>query len=271
MSDAELAAVLSRFVFGSLAGTLFVLVVAEAFRPYREFADERARLRHLAVNLGVWLAGYALVDWWLLPWVQANVPMDPASAMLSLAPLPAWAQAIVGVLVLDLADWALHWLHHQVRPLWLIHTVHHSDPHLDATTSLRHHPLDVLVALAWQVALLWLVGLPMWVLLLRGAIGAPIGLWQHANLRLPAAVDRALGYVLATPAIHRVHHSPRVDETNSNYGQMFSFWDRLFGTYREPRHDVVADYGLARLAAPEWQGVGGMLATPFKARGLATF
>jgi hypothetical protein len=83
--------------------------------------------------------------------------------------------------------------------------------------------------------LLWLVGLPMWVLMLRGVIGVPIGLFQHANLRLPAALDRALGHVICSPAIHRVHHSPRVDETNANYGQMFSFWDRLFGTYRAPR------------------------------------
>jgi len=77
--------------------------------------------------------------------------------------------------------------------------------------------------------------------------------------------------VICSPAIHRVHHSPRVEETNANYGQMFSFWDRLFGTYRAPRYDVVADYGLARLAAPEWQGVRGMLATPFRARGIQTF
>jgi sterol desaturase/sphingolipid hydroxylase (fatty acid hydroxylase superfamily) len=155
--------------------------------------------------------------------------------------------------------------------LWLIHTVHHSDPHVDATTSLRHHPLDVLVTLAWQVGLMWLVGLPMWVLMLRGVVGVPIGLYQHANLRGPAALDRVLGAVIVTPAQHRLHHSPRVDETNANYGQMFSCWDRLFGTYRAPRYDVVADYGLARLAAPEWQGVRGMLATPFRARGIQTF
>lgn len=271
MSDAALADGLERLAFWALAGGLFVLLVAEALRPYRAFDTERARWRHLGVNLGVWLAGYALVDWWLVPWAKASVAVDPSRALVSLASLPGWTQAIVGFLLLDLADWVLHWLHHRVRPLWLIHTVHHSDPLVDATTSLRHHPLDVLVNLAWQVALLWLVGLPMWVLMLRGAVGVPFGLYQHANLRLPVALDRALGFALATPAIHRVHHSPRIEETNSNYGQMFSFWDRLFGTYRAPRYDVVADYGLARLAAPEWQGLRGMLATPFKARGLATF
>jgi len=270
MSDAALADALGRLVFWVLAGGLFAFVVAEAFRPYVAFADERARVTHVMVNLGVWLAGYTLVDWWLVPWVAANVTFDPANSLVGLASLPWWAQAIAGLFVIDLAEWALHWIQHRVRPLWLIHAVHHSDPHVDVTTALRHHPLELLVALAWQAALLWLVGLPMWVLMLRGVVGVPLGLYQHANLRTPVAIDRALGYVIATPAIHRVHHSPRVDETNANYGQMFSFWDRLFGTYRAPRHDAVPAYGLARLDAPEWQGVSGMLATPFKARGIAT-
>jgi len=270
MSDAELADALGRLVFWVLAGGLLAFAVAEAFRPYVAFDDEGARLRHLMVNLGVWLAGYALVDWWLVPWVQAHVSVDPARALVSLASLPWWTQAIVGLLAIDLAEWTLHWIQHRVRPLWLIHAVHHSDPHVDVTTALRHHPLELLVTLGWQAGFLWLVGLPMWVLMLRGVVGVPLGLYQHANLRTPAALDRALGYVIASPAIHRVHHSPRVDETNANYGQTFSFWDRLFGTYRAPRHDVVPAYGLARLDAPEWQGVVGMLATPFKARGIAT-
>ena len=88
MSDAALADALGRLVFWVLAGGIGAFVVAEAFRPYVAFADERARFRHLMVNLGVWAAGYALVDWWLAPWVQANVSVDPARAFVSLASLP---------------------------------------------------------------------------------------------------------------------------------------------------------------------------------------
>ncbi|HEY8241914.1 MAG TPA: sterol desaturase family protein [Casimicrobiaceae bacterium] len=270
MTDAELAAALGRVVVWVLAGGLAALTLVEALHPHVAFADERARLRHLLVNLGVWLSGYALVDWWLVPWLQLRIGVDPSRALLSLASLPGWAQAIAGILVLDFAEWLLHVIQHRVRPLWLIHAVHHSDPHLDASTALRHHPLEVLVTLLWQSGLLWVVGLPMWVLMLRGIVGVPIGLYQHANLRLPPALDRVLGLVIASPGIHRVHHSPRVDETNANYGTVFSFWDRLFGTYRAPDYDRAPAYGLARLRAPEWQGVSGMLATPFKARGIAT-
>jgi sterol desaturase/sphingolipid hydroxylase (fatty acid hydroxylase superfamily) len=251
-----------------LAGSLAALAFAEAFHPHVEFPDPAARMRHMLVNLGVWLAGYAILDAWLAPWTRAHVDIAPSQALLSLAALPGWAQAIAGILLIDFADWLLHWIQHRVRPLWLIHAVHHSDPHVDVTTALRHHPFEILVSLAWQVGLLWLVGLPMWVLMLRGVIGVPLSLYQHANLALPTAVDRALGLVVASPGIHRVHDSPRVEETNANYGQVFSFWDRLFRTYREPRYGERQDYGLARLGAPEWQGVAGMLATPFRARGL---
>jgi len=100
MTDAALADALGRLVFWVLAGGLFAFVVAEALRPYVAFADERARFRHVMVNLGLWLAGYALVDWWLVPWVAANVAFDPASALVGLASLPWWAQAVVGLFVI---------------------------------------------------------------------------------------------------------------------------------------------------------------------------
>jgi sterol desaturase/sphingolipid hydroxylase (fatty acid hydroxylase superfamily) len=104
------------------------------------------------VNLGVWLAGYALVDWWLVPWVAANVAFDPASALVGLASLPWWAQAVVGLFAIDLAEWLLHWIQHRVRPAVADPRGAPLDPHVDVTTALRHHPLELLVALAWQAA-----------------------------------------------------------------------------------------------------------------------
>ena len=154
MGVAALIEALGRHLSAVLAFGLAAFAVAEAFRPHAAFADEPARVRHMAVNAGVWLAGFVLVELWLVPWVRVRFPYEPADAWVTLAGWPVWAQLVVGLLALDLADWTLHWLSHRVRPLWMLHAVHHSDPHVDVTTTLRHHPLGIIVGLAWQVALL---------------------------------------------------------------------------------------------------------------------
>ena len=270
MGLAALVEALGRHLTAVLALGLAAFAVAEAIRPHAAFADERARARHMAVNAGVWLAGFVLVEMWLVPWVQVRFPYDPADAWITLAGWPLWVQLVAGFVVLDLADWTLHWLSHRLRPLWIIHAVHHSDPHVDVTTTLRHHPLEILASLAWQIALLALVGLPGWIVLLRGLAFAPLTLYHHANVATPRRLDRALATVLVTPGVHRMHHSPAKAETNSNFGQMFSFWDRLFGTWTPPDYERTPVYGLERLADARWQGVAGMLATPFRAWRLGT-
>lgn len=270
MSEAAFIEALGRHLSLVLAVGLAAFAVAEAFRPHAAFADEGTRVRHMGVNAGVWLAGFALVDLWLGPWIQRRFPYDPAEAWITLAGWPAWAQLGAGLLLLDLADWTLHWLSHRVRPLWMIHAVHHSDPHVDVTTTLRHHPLEILVSLGWQFALLALVGLPPWIVLLRGLAFMPLTLFHHANVTVPRRLDRALATLVVTPGVHRMHHSPAMAETNSNYGQMFSFWDRLFGTWTPPDYDRVPAYGLERLTDARWQGVAGMLTTPFRAWRLGT-
>jgi sterol desaturase/sphingolipid hydroxylase (fatty acid hydroxylase superfamily) len=93
----------------------------------------------------------------------------------------------------------------------------------------------------------------------------PLTLFHHANVTVPRRLDRALATLVVTPGVHRMHHSPAMAETNSNYGQMFSFWDRLFGTWTPPDYDRVPAYGLERLSDARWQGVAGMLTTPFRA------
>jgi sterol desaturase/sphingolipid hydroxylase (fatty acid hydroxylase superfamily) len=133
---------------------------------------------------------------------------------------------------------------------------------VDITTSLRNHPLDVVgVVMASAVAVVLLGAAPAHVAI-AGTIGALFGLWDHARLVLPARVERALAWLIQTPGMHRVHHSPTLPETNTNYGLVFSCWDRLFRSYSPPNPRLVTGLDTLDLAAR--QTVRAMLAEPIR-------
>lgn len=268
--EADLVSLLDGLYRFILFGGLTVFLIGEAIWPYFAFSVESDRLRHVARNVGIWLVGYAIVTLLASTILFPFLPSGSQSFWTTTLHAPLWLQALVGLLVLDFANWLIHWLEHKFHWLWLFHAVHHSDPHLDVTTSLRFHPVEALLVLLTHTLFLVLTGLPLWVLLLRLSLAALISLWQHANIAIPAKVDAWLCLLLVSPNMHRVHHSPVAQETNSNYGVIFSFWDRLLGTYRAPSPAPAPRFGLNALTQPEWQSVTGMLLTPIKARRFET-
>jgi sterol desaturase/sphingolipid hydroxylase (fatty acid hydroxylase superfamily) len=187
-----------------------------------------------------------------------------------LTPLPLAAQLIVAFVVMDLSTYAVHRLFHAQRWLWLMHSVHHSDAEVDVSTSIRHHPVEVAIDVAVKLGLYLLLGLPLWIEAARTLLINPLSMAQHANIAYPAWVERPLRWLLVTPAMHRVHHLPEAPATDSNFGQCFSFWDRIFGTYRAPDPARAPRFGLANLAGESFQSVSGMLLTPVRARRLRT-
>ena len=140
----------------------------------------------------------------------------------------------VGILALDFYIYVLHRLEHAVQVLWRLHVVHHSDIAVDASTSLRHHPLESLVNNGTGNLLFALLGLPLWAFACYGALSGLVGLLQHANVRLPPSLESLLNLVIVGPSLHRAHHSSDPMFHNNNFGIVFTFWDRLFGTYRRP-------------------------------------
>ncbi len=156
--------------------------------------------------------------------------------------LPIPLTLVVSVVVLDLAIYVQHVLFHALPALWRLHRVHHTDPELDVTTGVRFHPVEMLLSVGFKAAAVAVVGAPLAAVVLFEVLLNAGSLFSHANLRLPAAVDPVLRAVLVTPDMHRVHHSSDPVETDSNFGFTFSWWDRLFGTYRaQPRagHDAL--------------------------------
>ena len=141
----------------------------------------------------------------------------------------AWFVALAG---LDLAGYAGHRLRHRAGVLWSFHRTHHTDSEVDVTTTLRHHPLDVTVLIATSAVALLVLGCSPAQFAAFGLLGAVVGLWDHVRFQLPFRLERALGLIIQTPGLHRMHHSPEREQTDSNFGLVLTLWDRLFRTFR---------------------------------------
>lgn len=162
---------------------------------------------------------------------------------LSIPPLVA---GVIAFVVLDFAIWLEHVAFHKVPLFWRMHRVHHADPGVDLTTALRFHPLEIIVSMAWKIAIIVALGAPAVAVLLFEIVLNAAAMFNHANLRLPPRLDRALRPLIVTPDMHRIHHSTERSETDSNYGFNLAIWDRLFSTYtdRPRRGDEAIETGL---------------------------
>ena len=169
---------------------------------------------------------------------------------------------LFAVVVLDAASYVNHVLSHHIKPLWRLHTVHHADQALDVTTTVRHHPLEMVPTVVVLGLCAGLFGLTVVHLTFYGTLAFVVQLIAHANLRLPRQAMRRAGLVLVTPELHTLHHSRRPAETNSNYGALFSVWDRMFGTLLlRPAEPL--EFGLDTYATVRFRGLLGALKQPF--------
>jgi sterol desaturase/sphingolipid hydroxylase (fatty acid hydroxylase superfamily) len=147
--------------------------------------------------------------------------------------LPLWVSVLIAWLLLDLAIWAQHVAMHHVPWLWRLHRVHHSDMMMDVFTAFRFHPVEIGVSLGWKVLVIVALGAPVEAVIIFEIGLSTAAMLNHANVDLPPRLDKALSQVFATPAFHLVHHNPDPTYTNSNYGNVLSLWDGLFGLRRE--------------------------------------
>ena len=180
--------------------------------------------------------------------------------------VPPLAAGVLAVAALDFSFYVAHVSWHHYPSLWRYHAVHHSDPAVDVTTTIRQHPVEsVLRYAAMAIAVLAVGPSPLAFGVYRIA-SAVNGLFEHANVRAPRRGDRLLSLVTTWPHMHKVHHSRDAAQTNSNYGNLFSVWDRLFGTFRPSAEGMTIAYGLDGLDRAEMQTTGGLLAMPFRQR-----
>ena len=177
--------------------------------------------------------------------------------------LPFWIQTIVGVLALDLFAFLAHVLLHKSWLGWQFHRVHHSEKAVDVTTAFRQHPGETLWRILWQLTAIVLFGIQLQIVAAYLVLSAINAQMEHANITLPPKLDRILRLLFVTPDMHKVHHSRNQRQTDSNYSNIFSFWDRLFGSYTPAVDFRILRYGLDGFDAEERQSLRALLKMPF--------
>lgn len=198
------------------------------------FKFKYKKWKHAVPNLFFTLTTVVInfgLAWMLLgtaDWVSANnfgiINWLPA--------MPLWLYALLGVLLLDFfGAYLAHYVEHKVKPLWMVHLVHHTDHKVDTTTANRHHPIESVIRFAFTLFGVFIVGTPIALVFLYQSLSLVFSQFTHANLKLSKQLDKALSYVIVSPDMHKTHHHYRLPYTDSNYGNIFSIWDRMLGTY----------------------------------------
>jgi sterol desaturase/sphingolipid hydroxylase (fatty acid hydroxylase superfamily) len=179
--------------------------------------------------------------------------------------MPKWVYMIVGLLLLDLIGaYFIHWTEHKVKWMWRFHLVHHTDTNVDTTSANRHHPGESVFRFIFTTMGAVLAGADMWVIMLYQSMSAALSQFNHSNIQFPAKLDHFLSYFLVTPSMHRVHHHYVLPQTDSNFGNIFSIWDRMFGTYMRMDNDKIV-YGIDTHTAPEeHSNIWSLLKIPFQ-------
>lgn len=247
-----------------LVGGLLFFWILEGAIPVFSLRYRTTKLNHAAVNFAftvIHLIIHSLLaifivrlsDWCqshsfgIVHWTKANI---------------GWS-VLIGVLALDFSSWWVHWVMHRQPLLWRFHLIHHSDSKVDVTTGLRHHPGDSLLRGVFFILFIFISGAPMYAVMIYQTLVVAFTAFTHANISLPVAIDKWLSYLLISPNMHKVHHHRLQPYTDTNYGAVFSIWDRLLGTFSHlPMQDI--RYGIDRYyPAEKDEELGTLLKKPF--------
>ena len=254
---------------GFFVGVFALVALWELAAPRRVL--KLSRQQRWTANLGIVLLNTVIVRvaFPVAAVGMAALSVDKSWGLLNNFDVPFWLAVPLAVVAMDFVIWLQHVMVHAVPALWRLHRVHHADLDYDLTTGARFHPIEIVLSMGIKFATITLLGAPVLAVVVFEVLLSACAMFNHGNIRLPERVDRALRWFLVTPDMHRVHHSVEDDESNSNFGFNLTWWDRLFGTYREQAragqlgmtigiHDHTDPHEVARLP--------GMLLLPFKGK-----
>jgi sterol desaturase/sphingolipid hydroxylase (fatty acid hydroxylase superfamily) len=240
-----------------------IAALVEAAIPL--FARGASLTARRVANLGLTVVVFLLN--WGLSSTAAIVALAVSFQQTDLATrlgVPMLVQIVGGIIVLDFsAGYLSHRLLHLFPVLWRFHRVHHCDDFVDVTTTYRTHPVETVWRFLSVIGPVWLLGIPAQAVVIQRLVSATNGILEHGNIRLWASLDRVLSVVWVTPNVHKIHHSRELTETNSNYGNVLTIYDRLLGTYTSSDRAPSIVYGLDDADPRRIASFGWLLSMPF--------
>ena len=243
-----------------VSGLLFFWSV-EGIIPLRFL--KKNRIPHAGINLFFTLTTlivnvlFATLIVFCSDWVVSN-----ELGIIQWVNLPLWAEIVICLLILDLVGaYLIHWIEHKVYWLWKFHIIHHSDLEVDTTTALRHHPGESVFRATFTTIAVILAGAPIGIVMIYQSISALLSQFNHSNWKLPGKLDQILSIIIVTPRMHHVHHHYIQPYTDQNYGNIFSIWDHVFGTFGKLDFDEI-QYGVD-IYQEEGKNIPNLLKIPF--------
>ena len=250
---------------GAFLGIFALLTIWEISTPKRELLELR-RFRWFS-NIGLIVISSVLIRF-ILPTAAVGVALHVEQDNLGILnhyDLPFLLQFVLAFVLMDLAIYFQHVMFHALPLFWRFHRVHHSDLDCDITTGLRFHPFEIVISIVFKFLVIISVGVPVIAVVIFEIILNAASMFTHSNIKIPATFERIVRWFIVTPDMHRIHHSIKENETNSNFGFFISLWDRMLGTYTsEPEYGHAnMQIGLKNFREPKWQNLRWLIYLPF--------
>lgn len=253
----------TRFLLLAVGLSLFWLL--ESMMPF--FKAPYNWFNHAKINLSFTIITLILNLFGAFGILKA---VDFASAnnfgLLNIIVTPLWLYILIGLALMDLIGaWLIHWLQHNVRWMWKFHLIHHSDLNVDVTSGLRHHPVENIFRLSFTILAIVITGANFGLVMMYQTLSAFFAHFSHANIRISTKIEKLISYFLITPSFHRVHHHYTQPYTDSNYGNIFSFWDYIFRTKKDFEKSDTIKFGVdTHMNEKEVSSFINLLAIPFQ-------
>jgi sterol desaturase/sphingolipid hydroxylase (fatty acid hydroxylase superfamily) len=248
-----------------LAGGIALFWFIENFTPFVKFKYDK--LKHAWLNI-IFTITTIIVNFsmaFLLLWSAEYVSTNKFGIIQWIPNLNEWVFLFLGLALLDfLGAYLPHFLEHKLKFIWKFHLIHHTDTWVDTTTANRHHPGESVIRFIFTLLGVVIVGAPMWLVFLYQSLSVVFSQFNHANIPLPKKIDKWLSYVIVSPDMHKVHHHFKLPYTDSNYGNIFSIWDRLFGTFSYLEREKII-YGIdTHMNEKEHNNLSNLMKIPFQ-------
>jgi sterol desaturase/sphingolipid hydroxylase (fatty acid hydroxylase superfamily) len=248
-----------------LAGGIAFFWLIESAVPFFKF--DYNKWQHAGINIFFTLTTIAINFALAFVLLQtADFVDDKKIGLLQWLPqMNPWLFALLGILLLDFfGAYLAHFVEHKVKFLWRFHLIHHTDTYIDTTSGNRHHPGESVIRFAFTTLGVLVVGSPMWMVFLYQTLSVVSTQFTHANISLPKKLDQIMSYCIVSPDMHKIHHHYKLPYTDSNYGNIFSVWDRLFGTFLYMNREDIR-YGIDTYMDPKEHNVlSNLLKIPFQ-------